>query len=77
VVVNAARLCFEGIEPAVWAHRIGGYQVLDRWLAARAGRVLRLQEIDDFRRIAAAIRLTLEVEAEIARTWPEMPGAAA
>jgi hypothetical protein len=69
VVVNAAGLCFEGIEPEVWRHRIGGYQVLDRWLAARAGRVLSLREIEDFRRAAAAVGLALEVELEIERVW--------
>jgi hypothetical protein len=67
VVLNEAGLCFEGIEPEIWDHRIGGYQVLDRWLAARAGRRLSLQEIEDFRRTAAAIGLTLEVEREIER----------
>jgi hypothetical protein len=69
VVVNAAAFCFEGIEPQVWRHRIGGYQVLERWLAARAGRVLSLREIEDFRRAAAAVGLALEVEVEIERAW--------
>jgi hypothetical protein len=69
VVVNEAGLSFEGIEPAVWEHRIGGYQVLERWLAARAGRVLTLREIEDFRRIVAAVGFTLEVEQQIGWLW--------
>lgn len=65
-------LCFEGIETEVWAYRIGGYQVLDRWLAARAGRRLTLQEIDDFRRAAAAVERTLEIRLQIEEIWPEV-----
>jgi hypothetical protein len=65
-------LCFEGIAFEVWAYRIGGYQVLDRWLAARAGRVLTLQEIDDFRRAAAAVERTLEIRLQIEEIWPEV-----
>ncbi|HEV2853150.1 MAG TPA: type ISP restriction/modification enzyme [Thermoanaerobaculia bacterium] len=53
---------FEGIEPEVWAYRVGGYRVLDQWLAARAERPLRLAEIEEFRRIAAALRETIRVE---------------
>ena len=53
---------FEGIEPEVWAYRVGGYRVLNQWLAARAGRSLRLEEIEEFRRIAAALRETIRIE---------------
>ena len=60
---------FEGIEPEVWAYRVGGYQVLSQWLAARAGRSLRLDEIEEFRRIAAAVRETLRVERRIEEVW--------
>lgn len=57
---------FEGIDPEVWAYRVGGYQVLSQWLAARAGRSLRLGEIEEFRRIAAALQETLGVERRLA-----------
>jgi Type ISP C-terminal specificity domain/N-6 DNA Methylase len=67
--LNDAGLGFEGIEPEVWEHRIGGYQVLDRWLAARAGRRLTLREIEDFRRTVAALGFTLEVQFQIERAW--------
>lgn len=60
---------FEGIEPEVWAYRVGGYQVLSQWLAARAGRSLRLDEIAALRRIAAALRETLRVERRIEEAW--------
>ncbi|HEX3529607.1 MAG TPA: type ISP restriction/modification enzyme [Thermoanaerobaculia bacterium] len=69
VVLNQAGLCFEAIEPEVWEHRIGGYQVLERWLAARAGRVLTLREIEHFRRAVAAVGFTLDVELQLGRMW--------
>lgn len=72
VLVCGSGLCFEGIEPRVWAYRIGGYRVLDRWLAARAGRVLTLAEIEHFRHMAAAVELTLEVQLRIEEIWPEI-----
>ena len=61
---------FEGIEPEVWAYRVGGYQVLNQWLAARTGRSLRLEEIEEFRRIAAALRETLRVERRLSGLLP-------
>ncbi len=69
--VNREGLHFEGIEPEVWAYRIGAYPVLRRWLQARAGRVLRYDEVRDFRGAAAALRLTLAVQQDIAKTYEE------
>ncbi|HEV7787027.1 MAG TPA: type ISP restriction/modification enzyme, partial [Thermoanaerobaculia bacterium] len=63
------REAFQGIDPEVWEYRVGGYQVLDRWLAARANRELRFEEIEEFRRIAAALRETVGVEKRIAEVW--------
>ena len=65
VRLNEQGLAFEGIEPDVWRHRIGSYRVLESWLRARAGRVLRASEARDFRRIAAALRLSLDVQIQI------------
>lgn len=65
VILNGDGLCFEGIEPEVWRYRIGSYRVLEHWLKARAGRVLSYAEARDFRRIAAAIGLSLELQARI------------
>jgi hypothetical protein len=63
------RESFQGIDPEVWEYRVGGYQVLDRWLAARAERTLRLEEIEELRRIAAALRETIGVERRIGEVW--------
>ena len=69
VVVNGQGLCFEGIAPEVWEYRVGGYQVLDRWLAARTGRLLRLAEIEELPRIAAALQETIRVQRKIGEAW--------
>jgi predicted helicase len=64
--VNEHGLCFEGVDPAVWAFRVGGYQVLSNWLQARAGLVLSYHQNRELRQIAEALRLTLRVQNEIA-----------
>jgi hypothetical protein len=69
LIVNADGQAFEGISREVWEYRIGGYQVLDRWLAGRAGRSLRWEEIEEFRRIAAALRWTIEVQRRCGLLW--------
>ena len=66
------RECLQGIDPEVWEYRVGGYQVLDRWLAARAERPLRIEEIEELRRIAAALRETIGIERRIAEVWKEV-----
>lgn len=65
VILNKDGLCFGGIEPEVWRYRIGSYRVLEYWLKARAGRILSYADTRDFRRIAAAIGLSLELQARI------------
>ncbi len=72
VYVNADGQRFEGIAPAVWEYRIGGYQVLDRWLASRAGRLLTRAEIEGFAAAAAAIGRTLSIERRLAELYPEV-----
>jgi hypothetical protein len=63
------RESFQGIDSEVWDYRVGSYRVLDRWLAARAKRALCFEEIEEFRRIAAALRETIGVEERIAEVW--------
>ncbi|HEV7516018.1 MAG TPA: type ISP restriction/modification enzyme, partial [Thermoanaerobaculia bacterium] len=65
VYVNPEGQYFDGIVPEVWAYRIGGYQVLDRWLASRSGRTLGQDEQEVFWKTVAALELTLEVERRI------------
>jgi predicted helicase len=65
VRLNRQGLAFAGIAPEVWRHRIGSYQVLDRWLKARSGLHLRLSAIREFRWIAEAVRRSLDVQQRI------------
>ncbi|HWN41175.1 MAG TPA: type ISP restriction/modification enzyme [Thermoanaerobaculia bacterium] len=65
VYVNEDGQYFDGISLQVWEYRIGGYQVLDRWLQDRAGRPLTLEEIQAFCRTATALGRTVEVQKQI------------
>ncbi len=67
--LNAEGKAFEGIASEVWEYRVGGYRVLDRWLAGRAGRSLRWDEIVEFQRIAAALRRTIELQRRLGLLW--------
>jgi type ISP restriction-modification system protein len=70
VVINEEGQSFDGVDPEVWTYRIGGYQVLDHWLAGRKERALRFEEIEEFRRIAAAVGETIRVQRRIDEVWP-------
>ncbi|HTQ78810.1 MAG TPA: type ISP restriction/modification enzyme [Thermoanaerobaculia bacterium] len=72
VYINAEGQFFDGISPQVWAYRVGGYQVLDRWLASRAGRILGQAEQEAFFRTVTALERTLEIERRIDEVYPEM-----
>jgi hypothetical protein len=63
VYLNDAQF-FEGVEPEVWAHEVGGYQVLDKWLKDRRGRALSYDDLRRYPRIAAALRGTQRLMAE-------------
>jgi hypothetical protein len=65
VLLDGEALWLDGISVPVWYYRIGGYQVLDRWLAARAGRLLGLEALKQFRQIVAALERTRELERRI------------
>ncbi|HVG06084.1 MAG TPA: type ISP restriction/modification enzyme [Thermoanaerobaculia bacterium] len=80
VYVNEDGQHFDGIPLQVWEYRIGGYQVLDRWLQDRAGRKLTLEEIQAFCRTATALGRTVEVQRRIDELYAaveesaQMPG---
>jgi predicted helicase len=65
VKLNQRVQCFEGIAPEVWSCQVGSYRVLERWLRARAGQVLSLYAVREFRWIAEAVRLSLTVKRRI------------
>ncbi|MCX5819313.1 MAG: N-6 DNA methylase [Deltaproteobacteria bacterium] len=67
---------FEGVPPEVWAFQIGGYQVCQKWLKDRKGRLLTYDDITHYQRIVAVlaetIRLMAAVDEAIAANggWP-------
>jgi predicted helicase len=67
----AGGVAFVGLAPDVWHYRIGGYQVLASFLRARAGTTLTHEESRDFRRTAAAIAATVELEGRLTAVYAE------
>jgi len=63
VAINKTQ-CFKPVPQAVWDFHIGGYQVLDKYLKSRKGRVLSLDEInhvsaiDPLRKFLSAFSMT-------------------
>jgi predicted helicase len=51
---------FQPVPQAVWDFHIGGYQVLDKYLKSRKGRVLSLDEIEHVAAVADSLAFTIE-----------------
>ncbi|MGA9048273.1 MAG: type ISP restriction/modification enzyme [Dehalococcoidia bacterium] len=64
---------FEGIEPSVWNFQIGGYQICEKWLKDRKGRLLSQNDINHYQKIVIALRETIQLMAEIDALIPEWP----
>ena len=63
---------FEGIPEEVWKYQIGGYQVCDKWLKDRKGRILSLDDIKHYCKVVTAIKHTIEIQKEIDDLYPEI-----
>ncbi|MDQ2733291.1 MAG: DNA methyltransferase, partial [Armatimonadota bacterium] len=50
---------FEGVAPVVWLFHIGGYQVCEKWLKDRKGRLLSYDDLTHYRRTVAALAETI------------------
>ncbi len=64
ISINATQ-SFAPVPEAVWNFHIGGYQVLDKYLKSRKGRVLSLDEINHIPRICDALSFTIKQMAAI------------
>lgn len=64
---------FEGVPEEAWEFRVGGYQVLDKWLKDRKGRALTSADIRHYQRIVVALTETQRIMAEIDETIPGWP----
>jgi len=62
--INKAQY-FQPVPQAVWEFHIGGYQVLDKYLKSRKGRMLSLDEINHIGAVADSLAFTIERMAEI------------
>ena len=56
---------FGPISPEIYAYRIGGYQVCDKWLKDRKDRPLELNDIRTYCQMVTAIGVTLEIQQEL------------
>jgi hypothetical protein len=66
VYINADKY-FEGITEPMWQYRIGGYQVLEKYLKDRKGR--RLDDPVRYIHIASAIARTIELQKKIDKLY--------
>jgi predicted helicase len=64
---------FEGVPEEVWKFRVGGYQVLDKWLKDRKGRALSFSDIHHYQRIIVALSETRRLMREIDEVIPGWP----
>jgi mRNA-degrading endonuclease RelE of RelBE toxin-antitoxin system len=62
---------FEGIQENIWKYRIGGYQVLSKWLKDRKGKVLTLDDVKHFCKITTAIQSTISIQKNIDEIYRE------
>jgi predicted helicase len=69
VSINADKY-FEGITPEMWEYRIGGYQVLEKYLKDRKGR--QLADPTRYIHIANAINETIAIQTTIQHLYPSV-----
>ena len=75
---KAQRVCingtqyFEPVRQELWEYRIGGYQVLEKWLKDRKDRPLTLEEIKTYCRMVTAIQRTIALQEESDALYPEV-----
>ena len=71
VYINANNY-FDNVEPEVYSYYIGGYQVLNKWLKDRVGRILSLSEIETYCKIVTALSETLALQSQLDSLYPEV-----
>jgi len=64
---------FEGVSPEVWNFHIGGYQVCQKWLKDRKGRILTYDERVHYQKIVIALKETIRLMEEIDELIPGWP----
>ncbi|MDP2896753.1 MAG: type ISP restriction/modification enzyme [bacterium] len=56
---------FENVPPEIWQFHIGGYQVCQKWLKDRKGRVLTYDDLTHYQHIISALGETIRLMSEI------------
>lgn len=56
---------FRGVPENVWNFHIGGYQVCEKWLKDRKGRILSAEDITHYQKIAVTLNETIRLMKEI------------
>lgn len=56
---------FTGVSPEVWEYHIGGYQVAEKWLKDRKGRILSSEEVVHYCRVITALAETIKIQQSI------------
>jgi predicted helicase len=56
---------FRGVAEPVWNFHIGGYQVCEKWLKDRKGRILSADHITHYQKIVVALSETIRLMSEI------------
>jgi predicted helicase len=72
VWINAKQY-FGGVSEAIWTFKVGGYQVCDKWLKDRKGRILSHDDITHYQRVVIALKETIRIMAEIDEIIPAWP----
>lgn len=64
---------FEGVPPEVWKFHIGGYQVCEKWLKDRRGRMLTFDELVHYQKVIVSLQETIRLMGEIDKLIPGWP----
>ncbi len=65
VYINKEGQYFDNVPEETWNFRIGGYQVLDKWLKDRKGRNLTDEDIEHYKKVVKALHETARIMREI------------
>ena len=57
----------------IWNFKVGGYQVCEKWLKDRKGRVLSREDVDHYQRVVVALKETIRLMEEIDKAIPSWP----
>ncbi len=72
VLINPTQY-FEGVPESVWKFQVGGYQVLDKWLKDRRGRLLTFDDLAHYQKVVVALAETMRIMDEIDAVIPGWP----